>query len=128
MLDLIEIKTAKSGKNNPSESLQADVYRALFGEPVKYNEFEIDVGNKTVICLMHGFPWHVVSKDESFDQHIGELWGWNPLKVKNSGRFGGGWAFKFGITSNENFRELIIDVGIGSIRLEIMGSRRGFRA
>ena len=28
MLDLIEIKTAKSGKNNPSESLQADVYRA----------------------------------------------------------------------------------------------------
>ena len=49
MLDLIEIKTAKRGKNNPSESLQADVYRALFGEPVKYNEFEIDVGNKTVI-------------------------------------------------------------------------------
>lgn len=37
MLDLIEIKTATSGKNNPSESLQADVYRALFGEPVKYN-------------------------------------------------------------------------------------------
>ena len=128
MLDLIEIKTAKSGKNNPSESLQADVYRALFGEPVKYNEFEIDVGNKTVICLMHGFPWHVVSKDKPFDQHNGEFWGWNPFKVKSSGRSGGGWAFKFGITSNENFRELVIDVGIGSIRLEIMNSRRGFRA
>ena len=127
MLDLIEIKTATSGKNNPSESLQADVYRALFGEPVKYNEFEIDVGNKTVICLMHGFPWHVVSEDEPFDQHNGEFWGWNPFKVKSSGRFGG-WAFKFGITSNENFRELVIDVGIGSIRLEIMNSRRGFRA
>lgn len=128
MLDLIEIKTATSGKNNPSKSLQADVYQALFGEPVKYNEFEFDVGNKTVICLMHGFPWHVVSEDEPFDQHNGEFWGWNPLKVKNSGRFGGGWAFKFGITSNENFRELIIDVGIGSIRMEIMNSRRGFRA
>ena len=127
MLDLIEIKTAKSEKNDPTESIQAVVYRALFGEPVKSNEFEFDVGNKTVICLMHGFPWHVVHK-EPFDQHIGELWGWNPLKVKNSGRFGGGWAFKFGITSNENFRELVIDVGIGSIRLEIMNSRRGFRA
>ena len=70
----------------------------------------------------------LVSKDEPFDKHNGELWGWNPFKVKSSGRFGGGWAFKFGITSNENFRELIIDVGIGSIRLEIMNSRRGFRA
>ena len=128
MLDLIEIKTAKSEKNDPTESIQAVVYRALFGEPVKSNEFEFDVGNKTVICLMSGFPWHVVSKDEPFDKHNGELWGWNPLIVKNSGRFGGGWAFKFGITSNENFRELIIDVGIGSIRLEIMKSRRGFRA
>lgn len=130
MLDLIEIKTASNEQSDPSKSLQADVYRALFGEPVKYNEFEFDVGNKTVICLMRGFPWHLVSKDEylDLDQHIGELWGWNPLKVKSLGRFGGGWAFKFGITSNENFRELVIDVGIGSIHLEIMKSRRGFRA
>ena len=128
MLDLIEIKTASNEQTDPLKSPQAAVYRALFGEPVKYNEFEFYVGNKTIICLMRGFPWHLVSKDESFDQHIGELWGWNPLKVKNLGRFGGGWAFKFGITSNENFRELIIDVGIGSISLEIMNSRRGFRA
>lgn len=128
MFDLIEIKTASSEPTDHSKSLQAKVYQALFGKPVSQNEFEFDVGNKTVICLMHGFPWHLVSKGESFDQHIGELWGWNPLKVKNSGRFGGGWAFKFGITSNENFRELVIDVGIGSIRLEIMNSRRGFRA
>lgn len=128
MLDLIEIKTANSEKTDQSENIQAVVYRALFGEPVKGNEFEFDVGNKTVFCLMHGFPWHVVSEDEPFDQHNGEFWGWNPLKVKGLGRYGGGWAFKFGITSNENFRELVIDVGIGSIRLEIMNSRRGFRA
>ena len=130
MLDLIEIKTASNKQADSSKSLQADIYQALFGKPVSQNEFEFDVGNKTVICLMRGFPWHLVSKDESLDldQHIGELWGWNPLKVKSLGRFGGGWAFKFGITSNENFRELIIDVGIGSISLEIMNSRRGFRA
>ena len=128
MLDLIEIKTASNKQADSSKSLQANVYRALFGKPVSGNEFEFDIGNLTVICLAHGFPWHVISKSESFDQHIGEFWGWNPLKVKNSGRFGGGWAFKFGITSNENFRELVIDVGIGSIRLEIMNSRRGFRA
>ena len=128
MLDLIEIKTASNKQADSSKSLQADIYQALFGKPVSKNEFEFDVGNKTVICLMRGFPWHLVPKDESFDKHNGELWGWNLLTVKNSGRFGGGWAFKFGITSNENFRELVIDVGIGSIRLEIMNSRRGFRA
>lgn len=128
MLDLIKIKTATSGKTDPSKSLQADIYQALFGEPVKYNEFEFDVGNKTVIFLISGFPWHLVSTDKHFGKQNGEFWGWNPLKVKNSGRFGGGWAFKFGITSNEDFRELVIDVGIGSIRLEIMNSRRGFRA
>ena len=128
MLDLIEIKTDLSEQTDLAKSLQADIYQALFGKPVSRNEFEFDVGNKTVICLMRGFPWHLVPKDESFDKHNGELWGWNPLTVKNSGRFGGGWAFKFGITSNENFRELVIDVGIGSIRLEIMNSRRGFRA
>lgn len=127
-MDLIEIKTATSEEKDSSKSLQAEVYRALFGEPVKYNQFEFDIGNKTVICLMRGFPWHVVFKDEPFDQHNGEFWGWNPLKVKGSGRFGGGWAFKFGISSNENFRELVIDVGIGSICLEIMNLRRGFRA
>ena len=127
-MDLIEIKTATSEEKDSSKSLQAEVYRALFGEPVKYNQFEFDIGNKTVICLMSGFPWHVVFKDEPFDQHNGEFWGWNPLKVKGSGRFGGGWAFKFGISSNENFRELVIDVGIGSICLEIMNLRRGFRA
>ena len=79
--------------------------------------------------LLEGFPWQTIKTRDPLNSHLnGEKWGWNPFKVKSSGRFGGGWAFKFGITSNENFRELIIDVGIGSIRLEIMNSRRGFRA
>ncbi|WOE40104.1 hypothetical protein [Acinetobacter chinensis] len=128
MQNLIEIKTDTGKETAPAKSLQADVYRALFRKPVKQNEFEFDVGNKTVFCLMYGFPWHVVPQDESFENQNGEVWGWNPLKVKGSGRFGGGWAFKFGITSNENFRELVIELGIGSIRLEIMNSRKGFRA
>lgn len=34
------------------------------------------------------------------------------------GRFGGGWAFKLGITVASSLREIIFDLGIGSIRFQ----------
>ncbi len=125
MGELIEIKHSPKGQRN---ELQALVYRMLC--PVVPKDYsEINIGKSTVYVLLEGFPWQTIKTRDPLNSHLnGEKWGWNPFKVKGSGRFGGGWAFKFGITSNENFRELIIDVGIGSIRLEIMNSRRGFRA
>ncbi|WP_052417810.1 hypothetical protein [Acinetobacter junii] len=125
MGEFIEIKHGPKGQSN---KLQALVYRMLCPViPKAYQE--ITIGKSTVYLSFEGFPWQIInSRDPLSSHYYGEKWGWNPLKVKGSGRFGGGWAFKFGITSNENFRELIIDVGIGSIRLEIMNSRRGFRA
>lgn len=82
------------------------------------------------ICYqLSGFPWQTLKTNNPFDEkYSGQKWGWNPLVVKGSGRFGGGWAFKFGITSNENFRELVIDLGIGSVRLEIMPNRGSYKA
>ena len=125
MGELMVIKHSPKGQRN---ELQALVYRMLC--PVVPKDYrEINIGKSTVYVSLEGFPWQTIkTRDPLSSYHNGEKWGWNPLKVKSSGRFGGGWAFKFGITSNENFRELVIDVGIGSIRLEIMNSRRGFRA
>ena len=125
MGELIEIKHSPKGQRN---ELQALVYRMLC--PVVPKDYsEINISKSTVYVLLEGFPWQTIKTRDPLNSHLnGEKWGWNPFKVKSSGRFGGGWAFKFGITSNENFRELVIDVGIGSIRLEIMNSRRGFRA
>ena len=46
-----------------------------------------------------GWPWQHTSTHwaNQVDKTVGERWGWNPFKVKGMGRFGGGWAFKFGI-------------------------------
>ena len=123
-----ELMVIKHSPKSQRNELQALVYRMLC--PVVPKDYsEINIGKSTVYVLLEGFPWQTIKTRDPLNSHLnGEKWGWNPLKVKSSGRFGGGWAFKFGITSNENFRELVIDVGIGSIRLEIMNSRRGFRA
>ncbi len=125
MGEFIEIKHGPTSQPN---KLQAFVYRMLC--PIVTKDYQvINIGKSTLYVAFEGFPWQTIkSRDPLYSYHYGEKWGWNPLLVKGSGRFGGGWAFKFGITSNENFRELVIDVGIGSIRLEIMNSRRGFRA
>lgn len=53
----------------------------------------------------------------SLDKTVGEKYGWNPFKVKGMGRFGGGWAFKFGITVSESLCDWVIDLGLGSIRI-----------
>lgn len=68
---------------------------------------------------LRGFPWQTVRPfwANSLDKTVGEKWGWNPFSLKGMGRFGGGWAFKFGITASSSLRDIIIDVGIGSIRI-----------
>lgn len=126
MLDSIEIKTASSEQTDHSKSLQAYVYKFLKKDRCHTQFF---LFGQTIELQFSGFPWQVIqSSHPCFHNHKGQTWGWNPRIVKGLGRFGGGWAIKFGITSNENFRELVIDVGIGSIRLEIMNSCGGFRA
>jgi len=67
-----------------------------------------------------GWPWQRVNGfwANEVDKTIGQKWGWNPFSVKGLGRFGGGWAFKFGITMSASFRDIVLDLGIGSIRIK----------
>lgn len=66
-----------------------------------------------------GWPWQFVSSHwaSNLDKTTGQRWGWNPFNVKGMGRFGGGWAFKFGIVASSDLRDIVIDLGIGSIRI-----------
>jgi hypothetical protein len=68
-----------------------------------------------------GWPWQRVDKHwaSAVDKTTGERYGWNPFVVKGAGRFGGWWAFKFGITISPTLREWVLDLGIGSIRIKI---------
>jgi hypothetical protein len=67
----------------------------------------------------YGFPWQKVKDHWStnLDKTIGQTYGWNPFSVKGMGRFGGGWAFKLGITVDRTATEWIIELGIGAIRI-----------
>ena len=66
-----------------------------------------------------GWPWQYVKSHwaSDMDKTTGERYGWNPFSVKGMGRFGGGWAFKFGITVSQSMRDIVIDIGIGSLRV-----------
>lgn len=68
-----------------------------------------------------GWPWQTIKPfwANELDKTTGQKYGWNPFSVKGMGRFGGGWAFKFGITVSSSFRDFVIDLGIGSIRVKI---------
>ncbi|MFW1664639.1 hypothetical protein [Acinetobacter ursingii] len=123
MLDLIEIKSASSEPTDHSKSLQAELYEFLKKDRCHTQFF---LFGKTVEVQLTGFPWQIIqSTHPCFHGCQGQAWGWNPRIVKGLGRFGGGWAIKFGITCDEKFRDFVIDLGIGSVRLEIL---RGFRA
>jgi hypothetical protein len=67
-----------------------------------------------------GWPWQTVSQHWSsdLDKTRGEKYGWNPLKVKGAGRFGGWWAFKLGVTSSSDLKTWIFDLVIGSITIK----------
>lgn len=66
-----------------------------------------------------GWPWQTVSDHwaNNLDKTKGHKWGWNPFAVKGMGRFGGGWAFKFGVTVSASLSDWVIDLGLGSIRV-----------
>lgn len=66
-----------------------------------------------------GFPWQHVDPHwaSNLDKTTGERYGWNPFSVKGMGRFGGGWAFKFGVIASSNLREWVLDLGLGSLRV-----------
>ncbi len=73
-----------------------------------------------MIIKLRGFPWQYVEGHwaSNLDGSRGEKYGCNPFAVKGMGRFGGGWAFKFGITVSASMRDVIIELGIGSIRIK----------
>lgn len=66
-----------------------------------------------------GWPWQTVDGHwaSNLDKTTGQKYGWNPFAVKGMGRFGGGWAFKLGITGSSSLRDWVIDLGFGSIRI-----------
>lgn len=72
-----------------------------------------------------GWPWQTIEPfwANELDKTTGQKYGWNPFSVKGMGRFGGGWAFKFGVTVSSSFRDFVIDLGIGSIRVKIEKAR-----
>lgn len=67
-----------------------------------------------VKITFRGWPWQ---KSDHWSSD-GSKFGWNPFKVVGFGRFGGGWAFKLGITISERLDDFVIDLGIGSIRIK----------
>lgn len=66
-----------------------------------------------------GWPWQLTSTHwaNQVDKTVQQKWGWNPLVVKGMGRFGGGWAIKFGIVISSSWRDCVIDLILGSIRI-----------
>jgi hypothetical protein len=66
-----------------------------------------------------GWPWQTVDGhwSSNVDKTTGQKYGWNPFVVKGAGRFGGWWAFKFGITVSSSMRDIVLDLGIGSVRI-----------
>lgn len=72
--------------------------------------------NRKLVISFSGWPWQVVQPHwaNQVDKTTYERWGWNPFRVKGMGRFGGGWAFKFGVTAAKN--DIIFDLGLGGIR------------
>ncbi len=67
-----------------------------------------------------GFPWQRVNHwSSNIDKTKGETFGWNPFKVKGMGRFGGGWAIKFGITISSDMKDIVLDLMLGSVRIKL---------
>lgn len=73
----------------------------------------------TIKITARGWPWQYTSDHwaNAIDKTAGQKYGWNPFSVKGMGRFGGGWAFKFGITASRGFNDIVLDLGVGSIRV-----------
>jgi hypothetical protein len=68
-----------------------------------------------------GWPWQTIQPfwANSLDRTVGQKYGWNPFSVKDIGRFGGGWAFKLGVIISFDLRDIVLDLGLGSIRINL---------
>lgn len=77
--------------------------------------------NFRIKITFSGWPWQFIDSHwmAVVDQTTGQRYGWNPFSVKGCGRFGGGWAFKVGITVSSSFKDWIFDLGIGSVRIKL---------
>ena len=66
-----------------------------------------------------GWPWQFVGAHwaSNVDKTTGKRYGWNPFKVKGMGRFGGGWAFRLGVTIGGSLTDWVFNLGLGSIRI-----------
>jgi len=73
-----------------------------------------------------GWPWQYVHPHwaTELDKTAGERWGWNPFRLKGMGRFGGGWAFKLGLTVSGSLKDIILDLGIGSLRFKLTSTNK----
>lgn len=67
-----------------------------------------------------GWPWQLCGGHwaNNVDGSAAERWGWNPLSLKGMGRFGGGWAFKLGVSASSSLRDWVFDLGLGSVRVQ----------
>ena len=74
---------------------------------------------RNIEITARGWPWQYVNPHwaSNLDKTTGQRFGWNPFSVKGMGRFGGGWAFKFGIVISSSLKDWVIDLGIGGIRI-----------
>lgn len=79
------------------------------------------IAGRKVSITARGWPWQRTGTHwtNQVDKTVHQKWGWNPFKVKGMGRFGGGWAFKFGLTASGSLRDWVLDLGLGSIRVTI---------
>jgi hypothetical protein len=73
-----------------------------------------------------GWPWQTIGSHWSnqVDKTQGQKYGWNPFSVKGMGRFGGGWAFKLGVTTSQDLSDWVFDFGLGSVRINFKGKNK----
>jgi hypothetical protein len=68
-----------------------------------------------------GWPWMPVCAHwaSRADGTAFQKYGWNPFSVKGMGRFGGGWAFKFGVEVDASLQDWSFYLGLGYIRITL---------
>lgn len=76
-----------------------------------------------------GFPWQKTTDHwaNRLDGTNNKTHGWNPLKVKGMGRFGGGWAICFGVQISSSFKEWIFSLIIGQIRVSFYNDKKAIK-
>lgn len=71
------------------------------------------------VVRLSGWPWQRVDPHwaSNLDKTTGEKYGWNLFKVKGMGRYGGGWAVKFGVDIGSRMTDFVFYLVFGTIRV-----------